>query len=128
MKTLRFALLFVCLVALPFVSARGEIRASSHGAATAVAGAATLNTAMGTITSESITTAAGAPYTLTLTNNHISTATAVLVTVDNGTNNTAGIEVGRITPGNGTATILVWNRHATAPLNGTLKISFVVVR
>lgn len=120
--------LSLILVPAPAFAQSSLPRASSHGTATATAGAATLNAATGTVTSESVTTAAGAAYTLTLTNDHVAANSVVVATVDNGTNTTAGIEVGRVTPAAGSATILVWNRHASAALNGTIKISFVVVR
>jgi hypothetical protein len=102
----------------------GLVAAGSYGTAAATSGAATLNTLSGTITSEALTTAAGAAYTLTLTNSTITTSSVITASVDQGTNTTAGLEVGRITPANGSVTILVWNRHASAALNGTIKISF----
>lgn len=130
MKKLLLAVLFALLplAVLPPVSAQQLPRASSHGSATATAGAATLNSVSGTITSEALTTAAGAAYTLTLANSKISAVSSVLVTVDNGTNTTAGLEVGRVTPAAASATILIWNRHASAALNGTIKIRFVAVQ
>lgn len=96
--------------------------------ATAAAGAATLNGTAGKVTTEALTTAAGAAYTLTLTNSKIGANDSVFVTVDNGTNTTAGIEVGRVTPSAGQVVILVWNRHAADALDGTLKIGFLVVK
>lgn len=100
---------------------------SEIGTASATAGAATLNKQAGTITSEALTTAAGAAYTLTLTNSFIGTGSLVFFSVDNGSNTTAGLEPGRATPGAGSATILVWNRHASAALNGTIKINYLVI-
>lgn len=98
------------------------------GTASATAGAATLNKTVGTITSEApLTTAAGAAYTLTLTNSQIKASSIVLASVDTGTNTTTGLEVGIISPGAGSATIRVWNRHASAALNGTIKIRYVVI-
>jgi hypothetical protein len=96
--------------------------------ATAVAGAATLNKQSGIITSEALTTAAAAAYTLTLTNSVVSTSSRVLVSVANGTN-AAGIPVlSTVTPGSGSVVIVIYNLHAADALNGTLKVSFVVVR
>jgi hypothetical protein len=96
---------------------------------TAASGAATLNKQSGTITSEALTTAAGAAYTLTLTCDRVKDADSIVVaTVDQGTNTTTGVEIGRITPAAGTATILVWNRHASAALNGTIKIRYFVLK
>jgi hypothetical protein len=92
--------------------------------ATASSGAATLNNLSGTITTESLTTAAAASYTLTLTNSHVRTDSIVNVEIDNGSN-TQGIPVkGIVTPGSGSVVIKVWNLHATQALNGTLKLRY----
>ena len=116
---------------------RGDIRALGRllsqvmvevGTVTAVAGAATLNKRAGKVTSAALTTAAGNNYTLTLTNSEIVAADLVLVTVDNGTNTTVGIAVHRVTPGAGQVVILIRNTHATVALNGTVKVSFFVVK
>ena len=97
--------------------------------ATASAGAATLNAAgAGVITSESLTTAAGATYTLTLTNSMIAAGDIVLVTVGNGTNAAGSPALTTVTPGAGSVVIVVQNIAAAAALNGTLKIGFVVVK
>lgn len=97
-----------------------------RGTATATAGAATLNKVSGKITSESLTTAAGADYTLTLTNSLIAADSLVFVSVENGSNTTEGLSVQRVTPGSSSAVILVRNTHASAAWNGTIKLSFVV--
>lgn len=96
--------------------------------ATAVTGAATLNKASGKITSEALTTAAGASYTLTLTNSQIAAADTVFVSIANGTNSAGLPIIGRITPAAGLATIIVHNMHASAALNGTLVISFASMK
>lgn len=96
------------------------------GTATASAGAATLNQNTGTVTSESLTTAAAANYTLTLTNNKITTGSLVLCNVTEGTNTTVGTKLWTVTPGSGSATIVVKNTHASAALNGTIKVTFFV--
>ena len=99
-----------------------------NSTATATAGAATLNKQSGIITSESLTTAAGATYTLTLTNSLISATSLVMAHVTNGTNSTGKITgAARATPGSGSATIVIYNEHASAAFNGTLKIHFVVL-
>jgi hypothetical protein len=94
--------------------------------AAATAGAATLNKNAGVITSEALTTAAGATYTLTLTNSAIAAADQVLVTVGNGTNSAGQPNVTTVTPGAGSVVIVMQNIHASAALNGTIKFSFVV--
>lgn len=96
--------------------------------ASATAGAATLAKDAGVITSEALTTAAGAAYTLTLTNSAIAAADQVLVSVQNGTNTQGTLVVGRVTPGAGSVVILVHNIHASEALNGTIKIAFAVLK
>jgi hypothetical protein len=96
--------------------------------ATATAGAATLNKASGKITTESLTTAAGATYTLTLTDSSIAAADMVFASLANGTNSTGDPVIGLITPAAGSVTIKVVNRHASAALNGTLVISFASMK
>ena len=95
--------------------------------ASATAGAATLNKPSGVITSEALTTAAAATYTLTLTNSEIAATSQVLVTVGNGTNS-AGLPVlATVTPASGSVVIVVRNAHAANALNGTIKVAFVVL-
>ena len=96
--------------------------------ASATAGAATLNKHQGVITSEALTTAAGADYTLTLTNSAIAATDIVLASVQTGTNTTVGLAVHEVTPGAGQVVIKVRNAHASSALDGTIKVSFVVVK
>lgn len=99
------------------------------GAAAAVAGAATLAAASGKITTEALTTAQNAIYTLTLTNTEILAADIVLVSVANGTNTQGTPVVTRVQPAAGSVVILVSNLHASAQaLNGTLVLSFAVIK
>lgn len=96
--------------------------------ATAVAGAATLNKDAGVITSEALTTAAGDEYTLTLTNSSIAAADQVFASVFNGSNNIGPIYITTVTPGSSSVVIKVRNGHATEPLTGEIKISFMVLK
>lgn len=96
--------------------------------ATATSGAATLNKMAGAITSESLTTAAGAEYTLTLTNSSVAAADQVFASVRLGTATTGSPAVVTITPGAGQVVIIVQNIAASAALNGTIVISFVVFK
>lgn len=99
------------------------------GAAAATAGAATLAALQGKITSEALTTAQNAIYTLTLTNTQIAAADIVLVSVANGTNTQGSPTVTRVSPDAGSVVILVANLHASAQaLNGTIVVSFVVIK
>ena len=97
--------------------------------AAATTGAATLNKPGGKITTEALTTAQNAIYTLTLTNSEIAAADRVYASVANGTNTQGTPMVGRITPAAGSVVILIINKHASAEaLNGTLVVSFDVVK
>lgn len=98
------------------------------GSATATAGAATLNAVSGKVTSEAVTTAQNAIYTLTLTNSKIAADSIVLASVGNGTNTQGTPTITRITPAAGSVVILVSNLHASAQaLNGTIVVSFLVI-
>jgi hypothetical protein len=94
---------------------------------TATAGAAELDAKAGVITTESLSTAAGAEYTLTLTNADVSADSVVVASVANGSNTTAGATVTTVAPDDGSVVIKVKNTHAETALNGTLKIAFAVV-
>lgn len=98
----------------------------ASGTATAAAGAVTLDKMAGVITSEALTTAAGADYTLTLTNNKVISASSVVqVSLFNGTNTIGPIYPRLVTPAAGSVTIVIRNDSAAA-LNGTIKVSYVV--
>lgn len=90
--------------------------------ATATTGAATMNRLRGTITSESLTTAAGSTYTLTLTNSSITATTVIAANAFLGTSTQGTPQVVSVTPGSGSATVVVKNIHATQAFNGTIKI------
>lgn len=93
--------------------------------AAATAGAATLNKASGIITSEALTTAAAATYTLTITDSSIAAADQVFASVQFGTSTTGLPAITTITPAAGSLVIVVRNAHASAALNGTIKVSFI---
>lgn len=101
---------------------------SDSGTATATAGAATLSKMAGVITSEALTTAAGAEYTLTVTNTGVAAADIVLCSVANGTNTTASPSITTVTPGAGSFVVKVLNENTASALNGTIKISFLVIK
>lgn len=110
---------------------RSAVLIQRNATATATGGAATLNQAgSGIVTTESLTTAAGSDYTLTLTNNMIGAADVVLASVQYGTSTTGSPYVARVTPAAGSVVIIVRNGQSSvdAVLNGTLKISFLVVK
>lgn len=92
--------------------------------ATAVAGAATLAKPAGVITSEALTTAAGATYTLTLTNTAIAAADQVFASVWLGTATTGIPMVASVKPAAGSVVIVIENNDLAAAFNGTIKIAF----
>jgi hypothetical protein len=93
--------------------------------ATASSGAATLNKASGTITSESLVTATGAIYTLTVTDSTIAAADIVQASVNLGTSTQGTPDVTTIAPAAGSLVIKVKNIDATNAFNGTIKVGFV---
>lgn len=101
--------------------------AASLVTATATSGAATLNNARGTVTSESLSTAAAAFYTLTVTNASITAASQVFCTVGLGTATTGTPDCTSTTPAAGSVVFLIQNTAASAALNGTIKVGFLVV-
>lgn len=103
------------------------IHSLGSGTATASSGAATLANRFGVITTEALTTAQNAFYTLTITNTAVSAEDIAVASVANGTNTQGTPMIEKVTPANGSLVIRVCNKHATAEaLNGTLKISYAV--
>jgi hypothetical protein len=100
---------------------------SEIGTAAATAGAATCNDLVCQITTESLSTAAGAEYTLTLTNNKIAAGDLVFASVDAGSSaGTPGI--GGCTVTAGQVIITVTNLNAATAFNNTLKVNVLVVK
>lgn len=106
-----------------------EGAAIKNSTATAAAGAATLNAYAGKVTSEALTTAQNATYTLTITNSSIAATDLVVASIANGTNTQGTPIISRITPAAGSLVILVKNMHdAAQALNGTIVVTFVALR
>lgn len=95
------------------------------GTGTASAGAVTFNSTAGVITSESLTTAAGATYTLTITNSTIAATDIVLASVS--TAGTGTPVVTKVTPAAGSLVIIVQNIHASVAFNAVIKLAFVAI-
>ena len=96
-----------------------------NGTATSTASAATINTQTGLITTEALTTAAGATYTMTLTNSLNKAGSVVLPVVGNGTNTACGLVPITVTPAAGSA-VMIFQNPGLSALNGTVKIAFTV--
>ena len=98
----------------------------NSGTSTSAAGAVTLNTQGGVITTETLTTASQATYTLTISNSLVAATDLVFVSIQNGTNTTGAPVVESVTPGAGTITVKIFNATTTtSPLGGSLKVSFL---
>ena len=106
----------------------GCLEVSMPAAGTAVAGAVTLNQGAGFITSESLATAVGATYTLTLTNSFVDVNTMIFANCGLGTSTQGTPDVTTTVDGAGSATIKVKNIDATNAFNGTIVIGFFLVR
>jgi hypothetical protein len=108
-------------IAAPFVN--------TIATAAAVSGAVTVTALQAKITSEALTTAQNAIYTLTVTDTLIEAGDIVLASVANGTNTQGSPVVTRVSPAAGSVVILVANLHASAQaLNGTIVVSFQVFK
>lgn len=104
-----------------------EATASEFSSATASSGAATCNDYQGRVTSEALTTAQNAIYTLTITNSKIAAADLVFASVHYGTATAGTPMIGMITPAAGSVVIQVINKHATAvAFDGTIVVDFFV--
>jgi hypothetical protein len=100
---------------------------SDIGTATASAGAATCNFRICKITTEALTTAAAAEYTLTLTNTTIDAGDIVIASVD--AKSSAGTPaIGGCTVTADTAVITVTNVHASNAFNAAIQINVVVIK
>lgn len=104
------------------------IHSSGSGTATATAGAATLNNRFGVVTSEALTTAQNAFYTLTITNSAVKATDLALASVANGTNTQGTPMIEKVSVAADELVIRVVNKHATAEaFNGTIKVTFAVL-
>jgi len=110
-----------------YINDQGLSKFVGTNVATAVAGAATLNAFAGQVTSESLATAAGATYTLTLTNSKISASDLVFVSVDKAAS-TGTPALAYATPGAGSVVIVIQNINGATAFNSSIKIAFIVMK
>lgn len=88
---------------------------------------ATLSKQVNRLTTASLTTAAGATHTITLTNTKV-TANSVFSLEVSRAGATAGIPyITKVTPGAGTVDIEITNIHAAAAFNGTLRVALTIL-
>lgn len=103
--------------------------ASEVSTGTSSSGAVTVNDYFCLVTTEALTTAQNAKFTLTVTNNKIAVGDLVFASVGNGTNTQGTPMLETVTVAASTATIIVVNKHASAEaFNGTLKIAVMVIK
>lgn len=95
-------------------------------ASTEVANAVTSNVLHGTITTASLSTAAGSTHVVTLTNSAITTSSVVRANIYSKTNTTTGAYITVGTPGSGSVVFTITNGNASSALNGTMVIPFAV--
>ena len=102
----------------------GQLQVGSS-TGTASSNAVTINAASGVITTESLTTAAGATQNITLTNDRVAAGDMVFAMVD--ANGSAGQPaVANVTLTAGQVVFAVRNLHASNALNAAVKIYFVI--
>jgi hypothetical protein len=98
------------------------VNPGDNAAVTSAAGAVTSNHTGLTITTEALTTAAGADYSFTLTNANVYPDSVPQITVGNGSNTTFPTIVHSVSVAAGVLTFKVRNGHASAAFNGSLKL------
>lgn len=110
------------------VLGQAEVQSLANGSAKAVAaaGAATLNALAGIITSEDLTTAAGADYVLTLADTQIAATDFVTAQAQLGTSTDGLPQVVGVAVSANQAVITVRNQDAADAFNGNIKIAFQV--
>lgn len=110
--------------AMSLIQLAAQIGTITGNTATSTVHAATLNTAGGLITTEALSTAAGADYTFTLTNSLITAASVVAVDMSFLSNTAGGPIVKKsVTPAAGSV-VFVFTNSGTAAFNGTMLLAF----
>lgn len=95
---------------------------AKKGTATGTSNASTLNRPYGVITTESVTTAAGATFTETITSDDVAATDVCFASVTTAGTGTPAIT--KVTPAAGSLVIIVQNIHASAAFNAVLKITY----
>jgi len=100
---------------------------TTAGVVTLVTDAGTLNALVGKITTEALTTAAGAAASLAITNSEVAAGDVVLVTRNGGTSD-EGTPEWNVVVDDGEFTIVLENRHAADAFDGTFIFGFQVMK
>ena len=90
---------------------------------TLTSNAGTLATTSGLVTTESLSTAAGATQGFTVTNSLVAATSNIVIDVHNGTNQFGAPALQSLTPAAGSFSAVIVN-NGTAAFNGTLQIPF----
>jgi hypothetical protein len=99
---------------------------ADSGTVTLVSNAGTVSKMAGVITSEALTTAAGASQALTITNTLCASTSIILVTRSGGTS-AGGTPIIKAVPGSGSFVITLDNKHASAAFDGTFILSYLLI-
>ena len=91
------------------------------------ADAVTLNAESGTVVTKTLSTAAGAGYTITVNNLLVSADSRVMVTVDHHGGGAGTPILGRVRPAAGAILIEIINNHAADAFNSTYQLRFQVI-
>lgn len=108
------------------VSVGVEMSAFQNG--TASGGACTVNGGAGSITTDTLTTAAGSTYTLTVTNNVVTAGDIVWAQVGNGTNTAGQPNLASVLASAGAWSAVIQNIHGSTAFGGTLVVGFQVLK
>lgn len=93
---------------------------------TEAANLVTANGMAGTITTSALTTAAGSSYSIAWTNSFITSTSSVMLMLGSGTNTVFDLTI-ECSPGNSSTIITIYNNSATAALNGTIVLNYLVM-
>lgn len=88
----------------------------------------TLNKMAGVLTTGNLSTAAGAGVSIVLTNSDVAATDQAFASVANGSSTTGTPAITTVQPGAGNLTIGVQNIHATAAFNGSLAVSYAILK
>lgn len=88
----------------------------------------TINSRAGKLTTASLTTAAGSAQALTVTSSAVAAGDLVVCSIANGTNSAGSPVLGDILPASGSFTVQLRNVHASVAFNGTLVLSFLILK
>ncbi len=108
--------------------AAGAVFNADTGTDTCISNACTINKMVGRVTTESLTTAAGAAQPITINNSQAAVGDFVLVTVNGGTNTRLNAAIAATVSGTGVITAVLVNNEPTNAFNGTAIFTFFLIK